>query len=98
MASAVGCTELCYADMQLRAQALSLRSNPSLWTIHSSTECMVGITPPRKPHFRLLQPAPDLKVMLVHCQEVTHNPARSCNSLNVVSVVHHGAIMHCVSW
>lgn len=69
----LGCTEMCCAVMQLRAQALSLRS----------TECMAGITPPTKPHFRLLQSTPDLKVMLVQCHEVIHNPAWSCNDLNV---------------
>ena len=46
--------------MQLRAQALALRS----------AERRVGITAPKTPHFRLLQSNPELKVMLAQCHEV----------------------------
>lgn len=64
MAPAIGYIALCCAGMQLRAQALSLRS----------PERMVGITAPKKPHFRLLQSNPELKVMFVQCREVNHTP------------------------
>ena len=62
LATSQQCIALWCAGMQLRAQVLSLRS----------AESMVGITSPKKPHFRLLQSNPELKVMLVQCHEVMH--------------------------
>ena len=52
---------------------------------------MVGITAPKKPHFRLLQSNPELKVMLVQCHEVIH--PFTLQQLLRFSMVHDGSMM-----
>ena len=62
---------------------------------------MVGITPPKKPHFRLLRSNPELKIMLVQCHEVIHTPLTCSNHSWIAPwcgclVVHNGSMLHCV--